>query len=160
MGLEPTTSWMPFKRSPSWATTPYGCGHNGSWHHDFPERFSPQLVPKAGLEPARPKPPDFESGTSTNSITRANKTHLFVPKPPASVGSRYWEFQQLTRLSSSVSGPVSGSPRNLYAFLFSVCLKLVSCIKIDLGISVLESGNPNPSTIINTYRTSLILCLI
>ena len=30
------------------------------------------MVPKAGLEPARPKPPDFESGTSTNSITRAN----------------------------------------------------------------------------------------
>ena len=107
------------------------------------------MVPKAGLEPARVAPPDFESGTSTNSITRANKTHLFVPKPPASVGSRYWEFQQLTRLSSSVSGPVSGLPGNLYAFLFSVCLKLVSCIKIDLGISVLESGNPNPST--NNY---------
>ena len=44
-------------------------------------------MPKAGLEPARPKPPDFESGTSTNSITRANKTHSLVPKAPASVGS-------------------------------------------------------------------------
>ena len=30
------------------------------------------MVPKAGLEPARVTPPDFESGTSTNSITRAN----------------------------------------------------------------------------------------
>ena len=45
------------------------------------------MVRKAGLEPARPKPPDFESGTSTNSITRANKTHSLVPKAPASVGS-------------------------------------------------------------------------
>ena len=40
-----------------------------------------------GLEPTRDVPPDFESGASTNSTTRAYKTHFFVPKAPASVGS-------------------------------------------------------------------------
>ncbi len=29
------------------------------------------LVPGAGIEPARPKPPDFKSGMSTNFIIRA-----------------------------------------------------------------------------------------
>ena len=56
------------------------------------------MVPKAGLEPARVTPPDFESGTSTNSITRANKTHFLVPKAPASVGSPYREFQKLATI--------------------------------------------------------------
>lgn len=79
------------------------------------------MVPKAGLEPARVTPPDFESGTSTNSITRANKTHLSIPRPPASVGSSYHEFQKLTRLTLSVSRPVSGfTGKPIRVFVFSL----------------------------------------
>ena len=50
------------------------------------------LVPKAGLEPARLSTPDFESGTSANSIIRAY-THLCIPTSAASQGSFWYEFQ-------------------------------------------------------------------
>ena len=38
------------------------------------------MVPKAGLEPARPKALDFESSTSTNSIIRAIKRISLFPE--------------------------------------------------------------------------------
>ena len=44
-------------------------------------------MPEAGFEPACLAAEVFETSTSTNSITRANKTHSLVPKAPASVGS-------------------------------------------------------------------------
>ena len=44
-------------------------------------------MPEAGFEPACLSAEVFETSTSTNSITRANKTHSLVPKAPASVGS-------------------------------------------------------------------------
>ena len=34
------------------------------------------MVPGAGIEPARPKPPDFKSGMSTNFIIRAQQLRI------------------------------------------------------------------------------------
>ncbi len=58
------------------------------------------MVPRVGLEPTRLAAPDFESGTSTNSITEANsfilnmngidrsddfnQSHRLAPKVPKS----------------------------------------------------------------------------
>ncbi len=58
------------------------------------------MVPRVGLEPTRLAAPDFESGTSTNSITEAsalmfcinsnnrnddfNQSHRLTPKTPKS----------------------------------------------------------------------------
>ena len=36
----------------------------------------PSVVPRVGLEPTRLAAPDFESGTSTNSITEASENVL------------------------------------------------------------------------------------
>ncbi len=80
--------------------------------------FLKKVVPEAGFEPASLAAEVFETSTSTNSITRANKTHLSIPRPPASVGSSYHEFQKLTRLSYLLEARFWLLLGNLRAFLF------------------------------------------
>ena len=54
---------------------------------------------KAGLEPARLTAKVFETFVATYYTIRAYKTHLLVPKPPASVGSYFsYDFQKEWRV--------------------------------------------------------------
>jgi hypothetical protein len=53
-----------------------------------------RVVPEAGLEPARLAAADFESATSTNSITRATRRILSPICPESATVSPYAHIRQ------------------------------------------------------------------
>ncbi len=89
---------------------------------------------EAGLEPARPKPPHFECGASTNSATRPNWLHNYIP---------FTEIFTAQSMETVKGKHVSGATPISRVFLVKHLGLFRSAAKILCGVPEAQWGKPN-----------------